>query len=145
MDGGAAAWRMITDEHREVVRRAARARAARAEGAAAAEVAARAAREAESAAIREAYAAREATESDGSPKAGRPLHGDHPMTPAERKRASRQKAGAATLEAIDRAIVAEVQRAAFHGARSIPALIRQVEARFTDAGDRIAARFRGDR
>jgi hypothetical protein len=128
LDGGATMWRRLTDEHREVVRRAARARASRAEQAAAAEAAVR-------------YAAK----GGGSHKAGRPRHGERPMTAAERKRASREKAGAATLEAIDRAIIAEVQRAAFHNERWIPGIIRAVEARFPDAGDRIAARFRGDR
>jgi len=114
------AWRRLDDSQRKLVRRHAPNQATRA---------ARAARE-------------QMAKSDGSREPGRPPLGERPLTPAERKRRSREAAGAATLEAIDRAIVAEVQRAAANGARWIPSLLRAVAGHFSDAErDRVIGRI----
>lgn len=115
------AWQRLDDRQRGLVRRHAPRRAAAAERA----------------------AAREATKGDGSRKPGRPPLGERALTAAERKRRSREAAGAATLEAIDRAIVAEIQQAAGTGARWVPGLIRAVASRFAEADrERITRRIR---
>jgi hypothetical protein len=121
------AWTRLDDRQRRIVRQHNPRKATAAERAAARD------------------AARGAAQSDRSRRAGRPLLGDRPMTPQERKASSRKAAGEATLEAIDRATMAEIQKAAASKARWFPGLLRAVQERFVDDADRkrVEKRLRG--